>query len=54
MARGGVYQSPVAAVKADDSREDVGAKEGKVQFGATVVKRNRENQCATTPPSTRL
>ena len=28
-------------------REDVGAQEGKEQFGATVVRRDRENQCAT-------
>ena len=28
-------------------REDVGAKEGKEQFGAIVVRRDRENQCAT-------
>lgn len=28
-------------------REDVGAEESKEQFGATVVRRDRENQCAT-------
>lgn len=28
-------------------REDVGAQEGKERFGATVVRRDRENQCST-------
>ena len=47
MARGGAYQSPAVAVEAVRHREDVGAKEGKEQFGAIVVRRDRENQCAT-------
>ena len=47
MARGGVYRSPVAAAEATVDREDVGAEEGKEQFGAIVVRRDRENQCAT-------
>ena len=37
MAHGGVYQSPAV----------VGTKEGKKKFGATVVRRDRDTQCAT-------
>lgn len=47
MSRGSVCRSPASAAQAVRGREDVGAEEGKEQFGATVARRDRENQCAT-------
>lgn len=48
MAQGRVYRSPAVAAQAVSSRENVGAEEGEEKFGATVVRRDRANQCATT------
>ena len=47
MVKNKVYRAPAAARKPTDSREDVGAEEGKELYGATVVRRDWENQCAT-------
>ena len=52
MARGGVYKAPATAVLAVRAARTPkygkgSRKRGREQFGAIVVRRDRENQCAT-------